>query len=152
MSSYELIGMGGCDTAVLATEWTVMVYMNADNNLECFGMQDLKEMVQALTGTSAANMPNVVVLSDRGPEQCDNRWIPSAMLSEIPSGVCLSVPRQTVVGLRGISQLCGALQPAGRSMSLCRKSEAASCEGVACGTRVAAALEHREGAAGGLKR
>lgn len=74
-----------------ATEWTVMVYMNADNNLECFGMQDLKEMVQALTGTSASNMPNVVVLSDRGPEQCGNNWIPGTMLSEIPSGVRLSV-------------------------------------------------------------
>jgi hypothetical protein len=67
-----------------------MVYMNADNNLECFGMQDLKEMIQALSGTSADNMPNVVVLSDRGPERCDDYWIPSSMLSEIPSGVRLS--------------------------------------------------------------
>jgi hypothetical protein len=81
---------------VHATEWTIMVYMNADNNLECFGMQDLQEMVTGLRGISASDMPNVVVLSDRGPEQCDGYIDRSALPNGVRITPTLSLDRDGV--------------------------------------------------------
>jgi hypothetical protein len=46
-----------------AAEWTVMVYLNADNNLESFGITDFEEM--ARVGSSPK--VNVVVQMDRTP-------------------------------------------------------------------------------------
>ncbi|MBN1899712.1 hypothetical protein JW926_00135 [Candidatus Sumerlaeota bacterium] len=44
-----------------SAEWTVLIYLDADNNLEPFGIQDVNEMEQV---GSDANM-NIVVLFDR---------------------------------------------------------------------------------------
>ena len=43
-------------------EWTFMVFLNADNNLDSFGVGDLQEMVSA--GGSNDNL-NVICLLDR---------------------------------------------------------------------------------------
>lgn len=58
----------GCGAQVAAAQaapaaWTVMVYLDADNDLEAPQMQDLREMLQA--GSTA--QINVVVLADRHP-------------------------------------------------------------------------------------
>lgn len=46
-------------------EWTIMVYLNADNNLERFGIQDFREMAKI----GSDDKVNVVVQFDRTPEE-----------------------------------------------------------------------------------
>ena len=43
-------GMDGKERRLVEDEkeWTVMVYMIADNDLECFGMEDLSEMMDSM--------------------------------------------------------------------------------------------------------
>ncbi|MCK4856800.1 MAG: T9SS type A sorting domain-containing protein [candidate division Zixibacteria bacterium] len=50
-------------TANAAKEWTIMVYMGADNNLEPYAIDDLNEMEQVGSGADF----NVVVQIDRAP-------------------------------------------------------------------------------------
>ncbi|WP_224247749.1 clostripain-related cysteine peptidase [Hyalangium gracile] len=45
------------------TSWTVLVYMNADNDLEPFALQDLNEMMQVGSGPNF----NIIVEVDRSP-------------------------------------------------------------------------------------
>ena len=60
------LGCGAQLTAAQAAPaaWTVMIYLDADNDLEAPQMQDLREMLNV--GSSAAL--NVVVLADRHPQ------------------------------------------------------------------------------------
>ena len=45
------------------TEWTILVFLNADNNLEPFGLKDFAEMAKV----GSTNLVNVVVQFDRIP-------------------------------------------------------------------------------------
>lgn len=53
-------------------EWTVLVHLNADNDLEKFGVQDLNEMEKGLSGTSV----QILVLIDRckGFDDSEGDW------------------------------------------------------------------------------
>ena len=42
-------------------EWTIMVFLNGDNNLESFGLTDYREMIQV----GSSEKVNVVVQFDR---------------------------------------------------------------------------------------
>ena len=43
-------------------KWTIMVYLDADNNLDTYGVDDLNEMEEGLTSSTDIN---VIVLLDR---------------------------------------------------------------------------------------
>jgi hypothetical protein len=45
--AYISDGLGGCIPDPLSDDWLVMIYLNADNNLENVGYDDLEEMVAA---------------------------------------------------------------------------------------------------------
>lgn len=53
-------------------EWTILVYMAADNDLECYALQNLKDMEYAVLKKRA----NVLVLLDRaeGYDETDGNW------------------------------------------------------------------------------
>ena len=60
-----VLGLGSVDVAAQTTaKWTVVVYLDADNDLEAPMMKDLQEMLRA--GGNADI--NVVLLADRNPE------------------------------------------------------------------------------------
>ena len=54
-------GAGGCMLDPNANDWTFIVYLNADNNLDSDGADDLNEMAQA----AASSDVHIVVLMDR---------------------------------------------------------------------------------------
>jgi len=63
---------GNAEVPTAEDEWTILVYVAADNNLEPFGLQDVNEM-------EAANLPgnvNLVVQVDRSPfhDGSDGNW------------------------------------------------------------------------------
>lgn len=59
-------------TASSAKEWTIMVYLDADNNLESYSLLDLNEMERGLTNDKI----NVIVLYDRavGYDSTEGDW------------------------------------------------------------------------------
>ncbi|MGB9910711.1 MAG: clostripain-related cysteine peptidase [Candidatus Hydrothermia bacterium] len=64
---------GGGTTPPSTKEWTIMVYMNADNDLETYGIKDLNEMEY---GGGSNNYRNVVVQIDRisGYDTSNGNW------------------------------------------------------------------------------
>lgn len=56
-----MLGSVGLSQETPQAEWTVMVFLNADNNLEPFGMQDFGEMARVENSTKV----NIVVQMDR---------------------------------------------------------------------------------------
>ena len=50
-------------TSHAKAEWTVMVFLNADNNLEEFGLEDFQEMAKV----GSSDKLNIVVQFDRTP-------------------------------------------------------------------------------------
>jgi hypothetical protein len=64
---------GGGGTTPTTKEWTIMVYMNADNDLETYGIQDLNEMEY---GGGSNSYRNVVVQIDRisGYDTSNGNW------------------------------------------------------------------------------
>ncbi|MER3376333.1 MAG: clostripain-related cysteine peptidase [Allomuricauda sp.] len=55
--------LGTMDAAAQEAEWTVMVFLNADNNLESFGIQDFEEMSRV----PKSEKVNILVQMDRSP-------------------------------------------------------------------------------------
>ncbi len=78
-------------------EWTILVHLNADNDLERFGLQDLNEMEKGLSGNSV----EIIVLIDRcaGFDKSEGDWQgarvyrvkPDANMSAIASEMLLDV-------------------------------------------------------------
>jgi hypothetical protein len=62
-------------------EWTLMFYMDADNNLEDPQMTDLEEMMRV---GSSANI-NIIVLADRSPKGNDVRGYTSRAVGGVPN-------------------------------------------------------------------
>lgn len=60
-------GIGCSSSAEDEPDWTIMVYMDADNNLEKFAIKDIQEMMRA---GSSDNL-NIIVLIDRVPGESD---------------------------------------------------------------------------------
>ncbi len=63
------------DPAANEKEWTFMVYMNADNDLESAGIKDINEMEKVGSGPAV----NIIVQCDRSPEydESNGNWIGS---------------------------------------------------------------------------
>jgi hypothetical protein len=61
-----------------AADWTVFVHLNADNNLESFGKDDLNEMEAA--GGSTAGKLNMIALVDGGVRKDADGWNTGARL------------------------------------------------------------------------
>ncbi len=63
----------GKDEAKSEKEWTFMVYMNSDNDLESAGIKDLNEM----ENVGSTSKVNIVVQCDRSPEydESNGNWI-----------------------------------------------------------------------------
>lgn len=64
-------------------EWTFMVFLNADNNLDRFGVQDLNEMEQ----TGSTDKVNVIALMDREHGPANIYYVTKDNSSEIKSTV-----------------------------------------------------------------
>jgi hypothetical protein len=60
-------------TTLITKEWTIMVYLNADNNLESYGIQDFNEME---AGGGSNDDRNVIVQIDRaeGYDTTNGNW------------------------------------------------------------------------------
>eukprot|EP00854_Cymbomonas_tetramitiformis_P007381 gene7381-8793_t len=61
-------------TATNKAAWTVMMYIVADNELECYAVDGLAHLMESQV--SANTRVNVVVLMDRGGRVCDHPYIP----------------------------------------------------------------------------
>ena len=96
------------------TNWTLLVYMDADNNLERYGMEDLREMAAGLIGVSDEAL-QLVVQIDRaeGYDESDGDWtearrfvsvdgllLEQAALGEIDMGSAASLRDFLAWGLR----------------------------------------------------
>ncbi len=65
MSSFSPYGGDASAARANLAEWTVLVYLDADNNLESYGIDDMNEM--EMVGSTAA--VNIVVQIDRADEE-----------------------------------------------------------------------------------
>lgn len=81
------------DAAPTATAWTVMVYIDGDNNLEEYVVKDIESELSALGSNADVN---VVCIADRGPGYDKSRgnwqgtllyYCAPGMLADVPSAV-----------------------------------------------------------------
>ena len=65
-------GCGGVAPSIQKDDWTVMIYLDADNNLESAGIDDINEMEMVGSSTDV----NIVVQADRIPNYdiSNNNW------------------------------------------------------------------------------
>ena len=65
-------GCGGVTPSIQKDDWTVMIYLDADNNLESAGIDDINEMEMVGSSTDV----NIVVQADRIPNYdiSNNNW------------------------------------------------------------------------------
>lgn len=72
--------------APAADKWTIMVYMDGDNNLEQFALSDLNEM-EAIAGLNAVGV-NIMVMTDRigGYSSASGNWTDTRRGQVIPDG------------------------------------------------------------------
>lgn len=94
------------DSSALA-DWTVMVYLDADNNLEEDGLDDFNE-IEAVSELTGANI-NVIVLMDRisGHSSEDGNWTGAKIYRVTPDGNTSSIGSERLacssLGLTSIS-------------------------------------------------
>jgi hypothetical protein len=78
-------------------EWTVMVFMNAKNNLECFGLQNFKwiELREAPLGLVPSTANKTITSSRQRPTSVTKR------ISSLVSALCSSRWRATSMASKG---------------------------------------------------